>query len=124
MFAGAEFLKNVLQKAVPLPELFLTPSSSGAEIASHILSSLYEQLDESCLLQDGEVSPCKRWARCCESFEVHELALTFFFLYADVVFLLSWKSGRGVSNTFAAICWDFTTPQHILRCLAPRRNPQ
>jgi hypothetical protein len=47
-------LKNVLQKAVPLPELFLAPSSSGAEIASHILSSLYEQLDESCLLQDGE----------------------------------------------------------------------
>jgi hypothetical protein len=54
VFAGAEFLKNVLQKAVPLPELFLAPSSSGAEIASHILSSLYEQLDESCLLQDGE----------------------------------------------------------------------
>lgn len=54
-FAGAEFLKNVVQKAVPEPERLLATTSNGADMASHILSSLYEQLDEICLLEDGEV---------------------------------------------------------------------
>lgn len=55
VFAGSEFLKNVVENAAPDPDLLFEKSSSAAESASHILTSLYEQLDDICLLEDGEV---------------------------------------------------------------------
>lgn len=56
MFAGAEFLMAVVLNAVPEFDLLYSKRRSAAEVAAHILTSLYDQLNDICLLEDGEVS--------------------------------------------------------------------
>ncbi|KAL2611090.1 hypothetical protein R1flu_022782 [Riccia fluitans] len=54
LFAGAEFLEHIVKVAVPEPHELLESKVSAAELATHIISALYKELDAFCLLQDGE----------------------------------------------------------------------
>uniref|UniRef100_A0A7I4ANN1 Gamma-tubulin complex component n=1 Tax=Physcomitrium patens TaxID=3218 RepID=A0A7I4ANN1_PHYPA len=54
VFAGAEFLMAVVLNAVPEFDLLYSKRRSAAEVAAHILTSLYDQLNDICLLEDGE----------------------------------------------------------------------
>ncbi|KAL3696355.1 hypothetical protein R1sor_010431 [Riccia sorocarpa] len=54
VFAGAEFLEHIVEVAIPEPDRLLESKVSAAELATHILSALYKELDAFCLLQDGE----------------------------------------------------------------------
>lgn len=46
---------TVVNNAVPEFDLLYVKTRSAAEVASQILTSLYEQLNDICLLEDGEV---------------------------------------------------------------------
>ncbi|BBN01636.1 gamma-tubulin complex component 5 [Marchantia polymorpha subsp. ruderalis] len=54
VFAGAEFLEHIINVAIPEPDRLFGSKVSAAELATHILSALYRELDAFCLLQDGE----------------------------------------------------------------------
>lgn len=54
VFAGTEFLMTVVNNAVPEFDLLYVKTRSAAEVAAQILTSLYEQLNNICLLEDGE----------------------------------------------------------------------
>jgi gamma-tubulin complex component 5 len=52
--AGAEFLLQLVNGVIPSGQL--ENAVVAAELATHILDYLYENLNEFCLVQDGEVS--------------------------------------------------------------------
>ncbi|KAI4389907.1 hypothetical protein MLD38_002076 [Melastoma candidum] len=52
--SGAEFLLQVLYGSLPLAYFEPLSSISAAEVAVHILDSLYVRLDEACLVQGGQ----------------------------------------------------------------------
>ncbi|KAG0618391.1 hypothetical protein M758_4G060000 [Ceratodon purpureus] len=54
VFAGTEFLMTVVNNAVPEFDLLYAKTRSAAEVAAQILTSLYDQLNNICLLEDGE----------------------------------------------------------------------
>jgi hypothetical protein len=53
--AGAEFLEHVVNLAVPEPDTIYQNDIRAGQLATHLLSSLYEELDSYCLIQDGQV---------------------------------------------------------------------
>ncbi|CAM6098848.1 unnamed protein product [Calypogeia fissa] len=54
VFAGAEFLEHVVNVAVPEPDKLYENDINAGQLATHILSTLYEELDSFCLIQDGQ----------------------------------------------------------------------
>jgi gamma-tubulin complex component 5 len=53
--AGAEFLLQLVNSVIPSGQL--ENAVVAAELATHILDYLYENLSEFCLVQDGEDEP-------------------------------------------------------------------
>lgn len=53
--SGAEYLLEVVQGTIPLAYFEPMSSVTASAVAAHILDSLYKRLDETCLVQGGEV---------------------------------------------------------------------
>lgn len=55
--AGAEFLEQVVNEAIPHKDILHESGMSAVELCARILSYLYNKMSEFCLLQDGEEEP-------------------------------------------------------------------
>lgn len=53
--SGAEYLLQIVHKAIPKVFFESSAAITSADLAVHVLDNLYKKLDEVCLIQNGQV---------------------------------------------------------------------